>query len=115
MYKHCTVCIAVQLSVHSLHSDLCGMCLGSPSVAGLPYMYGTLTTFILSSHFVPAFCQMFILKRLCLTKYSAQTVVQLSLWVMLKLHPEVEQVLTEIQKLLLLLFYFIRRGRGEGW
>ena len=24
MYKHCTVCIAVQLSIHSLHS-LCGM------------------------------------------------------------------------------------------
>ena len=21
MYKHCTVCIAVQLSIHSLHSD----------------------------------------------------------------------------------------------
>ena len=113
MYKNYTVCIAVQLSIHCLHSDLCsGMCLGRPSAAGLPYTYGT---FILSSHFVPAFCQMFILKRLCLTKYSAQTVVQLSLWVMLKLHPEVEQVLTEIQKLLLLLFYFIRRGRGEGW
>ena len=35
MYKHCTVCIAVQLSIHSLHSDLCGMCLGRPSAAGL--------------------------------------------------------------------------------
>ena len=35
MYKHCTVCIAVQLSIHSLHSDLCGICLCS-TAAGLP-------------------------------------------------------------------------------
>ena len=28
MHKNCTVCIAVQLSIYSLHSDLCGMFLG---------------------------------------------------------------------------------------
>ena len=36
MYKNCTVCIAVQISIHSLRNDLRGMCLGRPSAAGLP-------------------------------------------------------------------------------
>ena len=36
MYKNCIVSIAVQLSIHSLHNGLCGMCLGRPSAAGLP-------------------------------------------------------------------------------
>ena len=39
MYGDCTVCIAVWLSVHGLHGDLCGMCLGRPSSAGLPTVF----------------------------------------------------------------------------
>ena len=49
MYKHCTVCIAVQLSVHSLHSDLCGMCLGRPSVAGHPTVLNHQRELLMSS------------------------------------------------------------------
>ena len=53
-------------------------------------------------------CQTFILKRYN-SNYQCKLLYSWVLWVTLKLHPEVEQVLTEIQKLLLLplTYYFI--------
>ena len=67
-------------------------------------VYGNLTTFILSSRFVPmtwlVFAKYSVLQKLCLTKLIAfiwhKLLYSWVLWVMLKPHPEVEQVLTEI-------------------